>query len=208
MPNLGPPETPPTGLILNSDLDLILGAQLIVAWAGEEGPPPEDGGEEPRLGWWRSDMVSKYGGADLFEQLTPKTWQWAVFQAAREAAKRKDAELRKRDSNADRLASLFSLGFTLDERVEERLQEHKQSKRSPQEVFPDLDELLKPLRWRPAFVAWVEGHGSADHTPTSVGRRLRGAPPQDVALLVRKLVAGLAPLGDQYPLPHFARAGA
>ena len=42
-----------------ADIDATLTAQLAVAWAGE-------GGEETRLGWWRSDMVSEYGGEYLF----------------------------------------------------------------------------------------------------------------------------------------------
>lgn len=61
------------------DLDTLLIAQLAVAWAGE-------GGEEPRLGWWRSDLVSEFGGHDLFQRLLPHTWEWAALQGAREAA--------------------------------------------------------------------------------------------------------------------------
>jgi hypothetical protein len=38
-----------------SDLDAALTAQFAVAWAGETG-------EEPRLGWWRTDLVSEFGG--------------------------------------------------------------------------------------------------------------------------------------------------
>jgi hypothetical protein len=40
-----------------SDIDAALTSQLVVAWAGETG-------EERRLGWWRSDLVSEYGGDD------------------------------------------------------------------------------------------------------------------------------------------------
>src|SRR3954463_4150117 len=102
--------------IPTSDLDRILTAQLVVAWAGE-------GGEDKRLGWWRSDLVSEFGGKDLFRRLLPHTWPWAVLQAVREAARRKDAEFRRQDHNPDRILSLFSLGFELDERLEERLQD-------------------------------------------------------------------------------------
>jgi hypothetical protein len=63
---------------LPTDLDTVLTAQLIVAWAGEEG-------EEPRLGWWRSDLVGDYGGKDLFRRLLPATWMWAVVQAVSHA---------------------------------------------------------------------------------------------------------------------------
>ena len=36
-------------------LDHILCAQFAVAWAGESG-------EEGRLGWWKTDLTSEFGG--------------------------------------------------------------------------------------------------------------------------------------------------
>jgi hypothetical protein len=59
-----------------SDIDMALTSQLVVAWAGETG-------EESRLGWWRSDLASEYGGEDLFRRLLPSTWRWAALQGAR-----------------------------------------------------------------------------------------------------------------------------
>lgn len=107
-------ETSPTRAarvpIPMSEIDRALTAQFVVAWAGESG-------EEKRLGWWRSDLVSEFGGKDLFRRLLPSTWAWAVLQGAREAARRKDAELRRQDHDPDRILSLFSLGFELDERA-------------------------------------------------------------------------------------------
>ena len=76
------------GPIPLSDIDGLLTVQIAVAWAGE-------GGEEPRLGWWKSDLASEFGGHDLFKRLLPHTWEWAVLQAVREAARRRDAELRR-----------------------------------------------------------------------------------------------------------------
>ena len=58
-------------------LDQLLTAQLIVAWAGERGDPQ-------RLGWWRSDLSSEFGGEDLFRRLLPHTWPWATLKAPRE----------------------------------------------------------------------------------------------------------------------------
>ena len=75
--------SPPTA----AELDALLTAQIAVAWAGE-------GGDEPRLGWWRTDLVDEYGGEDLFARLLPHTARWAVLQAVREAARRTDARLR------------------------------------------------------------------------------------------------------------------
>lgn len=79
-----------------AEVDLLLTAQIAVAWAGEGHV-----GEEPRLGWWRSDLTSEFGGRDLFERLLPRTYRWAVFQAVREAARRTDAEMRERANNPD-----------------------------------------------------------------------------------------------------------
>ena len=59
--------------IPRSELDQVLAAQLALAWAGEAG-------EEPRLGWWRSDLTSEFGGEDLFQRLLPRTWRWATLQ--------------------------------------------------------------------------------------------------------------------------------
>jgi len=90
-----------------SDIDLALTAQIVVAWAGES-------------------------GEDLLRRLLPSTWPWAVLQGARETARRRDAELRQQDHDPDRIVSLFNFGFSINERIEERLQDLKRSGRSPQ----------------------------------------------------------------------------
>lgn len=181
-----------------SDIDLALTAQLVVAWAGEAG-------EEKRLGWWRSDLVSEFGGEDLFQRLLPSTWRWAVLQGARETARRRDAELRRQDHDPDRILSLFNFGFDLDERIEERFQDLKRSGQAPQEVLPGLSVMSNG--WdNVSFFEWVNGHGDAETSVTLVGRRLKGAMPVGLDQLIRRLVAGLAPASENYPLPHYHRA--
>lgn len=180
-----------------SDIDVALTSQLVVAWAGETG-------EEHRLGWWRCDLISEYGGEDLFRRLLPSTWRWAVLQGAREAAQRVDAELRRRDHEPDRIISLFSLGFELDERIEERLADLKRSGHTPDEALPGL--AITHDGWHPdTFWDWVAGHGKAGGTPSPAGRRLSGNLPATVGQQARRLVAGLAPAAERYPLPHFRR---
>lgn len=190
-----PPSTrPPLPL---SELDLALTAQFLVAWAGEVG-------EERRLGWWRSDLVSEFGGIDLFQRLLPRSWHWAVFQAARETARRTDAELRRHDHNPDRILSLFNLGFELEERLEERLQDLKSAGRPPEEALPSL--VLCSRAWSPkAFWDWVNSHGEVNTTLTPTGRRIKGDPPAALAPRIHALVAALAPQSAAYPLPHFLR---
>ena len=183
-----------------AEIDLLLTAQLAVAWAGE-------GGEEPRLGWWRSDMVSEFGGEDLFSRLLPHTWKWAVLQAAREAARRTDAEGRGQHHDPDQVVSLYYLGFELDERIEERLQDLKRSGATPAEALPPLAEIVQEEWDRDAFHAWVTGHGKPNFTAEPIGRRIKGTPPPKLSELVGQLLAALDPTPDKYPLPHYWRAG-
>jgi hypothetical protein len=180
-------------------LDSILTFQLAVAWAGEAG-------EEPRLGWWRTDLASEFGGEDLFRRLLPATWAWAVLQGAREAARRLDAERRSHDHDPDRLLSLFRLGSDLDERLDERLLELKQSGSPPAEALPGLRHVLSETWRAEAFGEWLAGHGEPAFEVTPAGRRLKGALPAAPERCARQLVAALAPLGPEYPLPHY-RAG-
>ena len=180
------------------DIDLALTAQLVVAWAGEAG-------EDRRLGWWRSDLVSEFGGEDLFRRLLPNTWAWAVLQGARETARRRDAELRRQDHDPDRILSLFNFGFVRDERIEERFQDLKRSGRDPSEVLPGLAIIDGGWDQR-RFVEWVDEHGQAETSATPIGRRLKKRPPTALDQQVHLLVAGLAPVTGSYPLPHFRRA--
>lgn len=190
------PEAP----IASSDLDQALIAQIVVAWAGE-------GGEEPRLGWWQTDLVSEYGGEDLLKRLLPRTWHWAVLQAVRQAARRKDEELRAKASDPDQLVTLYRFGFELDEQIEERLQFHKRSGIPPVEALPGLAAVLGTSlqqSWdRDAFQGWVEAHGPVQTEAVPTGRLLKGSMPAGLDRRVAQLVAALAPLADAYPLPHF-----
>ena len=178
-------------------IDSILTAQLAIAWAGE-------GGEEPRLGWWKTDLQSEFGGEDFFRRLLPNSWEWAVLQAIREAAQRTDAHLREQDHDADRILSLFCFGFEIDERVDERLLDLKRAGTTPIEALPGLQEVVSKDWDAGQFTQWLEGHGSASFTTVPAGRRLKGKPPS-LELTVQHLVAGFQPLSDAYPLPHYRR---
>ncbi|HUE95380.1 MAG TPA: BREX-6 system BrxE protein, partial [Longimicrobiaceae bacterium] len=174
----------------------LLTAQIAVAWAGEEG-------DEPRLAWWRTDLASEFGGEDLFRRVLPDTWEWAVLQAVREAARRHDAELRRQDHAADGILSLYSLGFELDERVEERLQDLKRSRTPPRVALAVLAELMGGGWDRGRFQDWIAAQGEVSYVPAPVGRRIRNYPPSDLRQQTRLFVAALAPLPAEYPLPHF-----
>lgn len=180
------------------EIDLVLRAQLAVGWAGEKG-------EVRRLGWWQTDLVSEFGGQDLFQQLMPHTWEWAVLQAAREAARRRDAELRQRDHDPDQILSLFSLGFAVDERTDQRLLDLKRTGASPLDALPGLKDVVTATWQADHFSNWAQGHGKVDWVTAPIGRRLKGEPPESLETLVHRLVAALSPFPDDYPLPHYRR---
>ena len=182
-------------------LDNILVAQLLVAWAGEGRCDP------PRLGWWDTDLVDEAGGGDLFRRLLPRTGAWASLEAVREAARRTDAQARRKMADPDRMRSPFFLGFELDEQVGERLAALKREGRSPAAAlrFPmKLDGSLSRVAFEQAL------RGLAPEAPAFAvvpgGRQLKGAPPTDPLTMVHQLVAALAPLAEQYPLPFFKLA--
>lgn len=181
-------------------LDRVLVAQLIVAWAGEGGE------DEPRMGWWRTDLLSTFGGEDLFARLLPYTWQWGVLRAVREAARRREAVLIERHHDPDRIVSLFHLGFAVDERVAERLSEFERSQVQRAEALPRLHEMITAGWDRGRFLAWIREHASHDYEIVPTGRRLRGPAPADLEERVSALVGALDPLAEGYPLPHFALA--
>lgn len=185
-----------SGRLAPAFLDRLLGAQLAVAWAGERGE------DEPRLGWWGTDMVAEYGGEDVYRQLMPGSWRWAVFQTAREAARRVDAATRSVDAQPDRLYSLFRWGFGIDEQVEDRLSELKRSGRAPLEALPALAELVGGGWDAERFAEWLGGFAKVRAEGVPSGRRLPGAPPEDVELRLSQLLGGLLPLGESYPAPH------
>lgn len=182
---------------LTSEIDLLLTAQLIVAWAGERGQ------DERRLGWWRTDLLSADGGRDLLGSLLPRTGEWAVLQAVREAARRVDEAARQEAHDSDALVSLFALGFQIEERTDERLQEFKRRGKSPKEALPAAMKLIDGKWDRQAFVDWCEGHGAGNYTKTTSGRRIKGDVPSSFNSIIAGLISALLPVSDEYPLPHY-----
>jgi hypothetical protein len=182
---------------LPSEIDSLLTSQILVAWAGERG-----GDEERRLGWWRTDLVSEYGGRDFFKRLLPRTSEWAVLQSVRQAALRADIAAKKKVPDADALISLYGLSFEVDERLEERIQELKRSNKSPIESLPALRALMDSPWKQQSFMDWVEGHGKSDFTVTATGRRLKGTPPSSLDSITKSLVGALTPIAKDYPFPH------
>ena len=187
---------PASPAVAREVLDEILALQLLVAWAGEASSDP------PRLGWWRTSLIDEFGGEDLFRRLTPRTWKWAVLEAARIAARSVDAAARAHAADGDQLRSLFHFGFVVDEQLDDRLAELKRSTPDPVESLPELARTGGS--WNAAqFVAWLAALAPVTVSPSSVGRRLKTQPPDDLAMAARMLAAAMAPPTDRYPAPHF-----
>ena len=150
--------------------------------------------------------LSSSGGKDLFGRLLPNTAPWAVLQAAREAGRRKDAELRSEHHDPDRIMSLFGLGFEIDERLDERLQDLKRSGHRPEESLPGLTKGIEVTWNRDRIPDRVKSHGEIATGATPIGRHIKGTPPANLGEIVHRLVGALAPLTDTYALPHFRKA--
>jgi hypothetical protein len=192
------------GRVSQRGIDSLLSAQLIVAWAGEKGDAEDSASQ--RLGWWQTNLVGEGAEYDL-KELLPNTWRWAMLQAVRHAAKIHDASIRAKDHDPDRLLTLYSLGFEIDEKVDERLVQFKQNSKAIEEVLPDV-ALMISVGWSlDRFVSWVAKHGKEATTSVPAGRRLKGQPPEQIQAMIGRLIAGLAPLADTYPMPHFKQEG-
>lgn len=178
-----------------AQLDPILALQLTIAWAGESG------GDPPRLGWWRTDLVDREGGGDLFTRLVPRTAAWAGIALARQAARRVDELAREKLARGDALLTPFHFGFDIDEQLDDRLAYHRSHEHVPAEVLGP--RYLVGQAWsRSTLEAMLQGLGSPKVSVTPSGRQLAA---KGVGLTIEAaplLFAALLPLGPSYPLPH------
>jgi hypothetical protein len=183
--------------ISTSTLDTILAIQLTVAWAGESREHTK------RLGWWQTDLVDATGGGDFMARLLPRTHAWASLEAVREAARRVDEQGRRGMAEPDQARSLYFLGFDVDERLSERLAEHKRSGVAPAQALPlplALDAAFSAERFTESLRAQGKSP-SFDVVPG--GRQLKGRMPGEFEVAVRTLAAALVPPPERYPLPFY-----
>ncbi len=98
-----------------------------------------------RLGWWQTNLVGEGAEYDL-KELLPNTCRWAVLQAVRHAAKIHDATVRAKDHDPDHLLALYSMGFEIDEKVDDRLVQFKQNSKAIEEMLPDAASMINAGR--------------------------------------------------------------
>jgi hypothetical protein len=99
------------------------------------------------------------------------------------------------------MRTIFFLGFELDERLGDRLQDLKGSSGAPSEILT----MPLPLTANFAPERLVTALGSGDSTFSVVpgGRQMKEARPDAPDSVVRRLAAALVPLAPQYPLPFY-----
>ncbi len=178
-------------------LDQILAIQFTVAWAGEALSMP------PRLGWWRTDVCDEAGGGDLLDRLLPRTHAWAALQLARHAARLVDDQSRLALPGPDQVRTLFSMGFDLDERLEERILVLKRQRVPPANALPfalDLGATFERTRFETAARG---GAAAPSWDVVPGGRQLHGLVPDAPEVVVQNLAAAILPLADRYPMPFY-----
>jgi hypothetical protein len=185
--------------LADATLDLILAAQVTVAWAGEGRCRPK------RLAWWDTDLIDEAGGGDFLKRLLPQTHAWAALEAVREAARRADAKARAKMADPDKMRTIYFLGFEVDEQVGDRLAALKRSGRKPDAAL-SLPLALTADFSKEALIKALQG-GDAPFNKVPNGRQLKGPLPSAPDVLVKHLCAALVPLAEQYPLPFFKTGG-
>jgi hypothetical protein len=174
-------------------IETILKLQLLVAWAGEAA----------RLGWWKTNLIDRYGGLDLFRRLAPRTGDISAWEQLRLAATAVDLERRRQQADPDRLITLFHLGHDVDEAIADHIRHIKVSAGSMSALIPeDPDHPEEPWNGE-GFVARLTPLGAADVETTPTGRRIRTEIPVGHDVRAKRLAAALLPLAPQYPLPYF-----
>ncbi|ATB47186.1 BREX-6 system BrxE protein [Corallococcus macrosporus] len=178
-------------------LDEILGIQLVLAWAGES-----PGGEHPRLGWWKTDLIDAEAGGDLWKRLLPRTHRWAGLDASRRAARLTDEHLRKTNARADDMLTLFHFGFELDEALDERLAHHRLNAHPLIEVLPLLHVTTQALDKDALHAQLSTPSLDTSFTVLPAGRQLKRIATGGPQLLARRLAcAMLKDAPASYPLP-------
>ena len=121
----------------------------------------------------------------------------------REAARRTDAKARGKMADADKLRTIFFLGFEADEQLSDRLAALKHQARLP------ADALALPIPLTAAFSSekFAAAVGEAPFAVVPGGRQLKGKAPVAPEDAMRRLAAALVPLADQYPMPFYKFEG-
>ena len=182
-----------------SQLDAVLGTQLLVAWAGEGLSEP------PRMRWWRTDLFDIDGGGDLFHRLFPKTHEWASLEGIREAAIQADQRKRAELAQSDRVRSLFFWGALVDEQLAERLDELKKQTglSSPEAALALPLSFNKPFNKGVFEEAIRHPGGKVDYKIVPAGREIKIEAAESIESCAKKLAAALIPLSNDYPMPFY-----
>ena len=182
-----------------TQLDEILALQLTIAWAGEAaGEPPR------RLGWWKTDLVDKEAGGDLFARLAPKTAAWASLLLVRDAARIVDEGARAKLKQGDSVWSLFHFGFAVDEALRDRLSFHRRHRAEPSILGPRFAVGGEWSKAKLQASLLALGKPKVEAVPHGLKVAGKGVSVSEAAVL---LASALAPLPAAYSLPFIEVSG-
>jgi hypothetical protein len=189
----------PTERIPEDTLDSILALQIVVAWAGEGACDPK------RLDWWRTDLIDKDGGGDLFLRLLPKTHLWASLETVRQAAIALDRRKRSEMARPDHVCTLFFWGFSVDEQLAERLAFHKRNRKQPRDTLPIPVDIYQPFSQAEFKIAIEIPNQKVEFKVVPSGREVLGEMLKALDERAKKLASALLPLpqADSYPMPFY-----
>jgi hypothetical protein len=191
------PDLSSTARLTPAQLDDILALQLAVAWAGETA------GDPPRLGWWKTDLVDKEGGGDLWARLVPKSATWASLALVRMAARTIDERARAKSARGDAMWTPFHCGFDVNEQLDDRLVDHRRHEDIPANVFGSKWLLDRP--WNKAALETLLKALPCSFVEVTPAGRSVTAHVTSVVDAAPLLFAALLPLGPRYPLPYIER---
>lgn len=201
----------------NHYFNAILGLQCLVAWAGEAQAQPA------RMPWWRSSVMDDLGARYSLDLLLPRTAAWAELEVVRRCASAAERRRRATSQHPDAIRSLFSLGFELDQALEQHLKKMKAERRTPHDTLAWPGDMAPSDTLDRGQLAQVLGAQSnrVEFKTTTLGRELLNTiAPEPTADLdeahlkealtfARRLAAAAVPLDDaRWPMPYARRGGA
>lgn len=185
-----------TEISLN-DLDKILAFQFVIAWAGEGLAEPH------RLNWWKTDLIDNEGGGDLFSRLFPLTHEWASLEAIRTAAIQADKEKRLTMVNSSMIRTMFFWGYKIDDKLNDRISEHKQDMKSPFQVLPFPYEITDGFNREVLEKSLLNNIQIPNYRKVLGGRELLDKIPEEPVIIVKLLAASFLPFSKEYPSPFY-----
>lgn len=113
--------------------------------------------------------------------------------------------MRPKRHDPDGVLTLFSLGCAVNKLLDERLGQLKASRADASKALPLLAESSTNHKGQRQLQAWLERFPTPKFDTTPLGRRIPGAAPEELDLLLCQLLGYRRRSRTPNPLPHFVR---